>query len=448
MTRLLTIWRSWSVGQRTLAVGAAALALGGIGVAAYLVLKRPGDVSNPNATFIGHEKKQKAVETVNWPVYGFDDERTRYLPSKEVKPPYHSSEWSFQAGRLLEFSPILVDGALYLIDKEGLFYAFDAASGKILWKRDIGSLNASSPAHADGRLFAATLSPGQVVSLRPKDGKVLWRHPLPGRSETSPVVFGDKVIVGCENGDVLALDVDTGKVEWTVSTEGAVKGGVALHEGAVFFGNYAGELYAVDAASGSVKWQTGTQGSSFGLAGRIYSTPAVAFGRVYVGSIDGRVYSFEEATGDLAWSHSTGAEVYPGPAVADTPGAPPTVFVGSADQHFYALDAKDGSERWSDHVGGLVIGSPSVIGRVAYVGVIGPKNGTYGYDTGTGEQVFESDLGEYNPAISDGHRLYLTGYSEVRAFLPDAEKGGGDKGGGGDNGGGEKGRGGNDRGRG
>jgi hypothetical protein len=31
--------------------------------------------------------------------------------------------------------------------------------------------------------------------------------------------------------------------------------------------------------------------------------------------------------------------------------------------------------------------------------------------------VFESELGEYNPVISDGHRMYLTGTSGVRAFV-------------------------------
>ena len=31
-------------------------------------------------------------------------------------------------------------------------------------------------------------------------------------------------------------------------------------------------------------------------------------------------------------------------------------------------------------------------------------------------QVFESELGEYNPVISDGQRLYLTGASGIRAF--------------------------------
>ena len=127
------------------------------------------------------------------------------------------------------------------------------------------------------------------------------------------------MIFGCESGDIFALDEKTGKTRWTVSTAGPVKGGLAFSDGTVFAGNYAGEIYAIDASNGQVKWTAHTQGGGLLRGGGVYSTPAVAWGRVYLGSLDGRIYSFVEKTGELAWSQSTGAEVYPSPAVADTP---------------------------------------------------------------------------------------------------------------------------------
>src|SRR5215210_5189580 len=224
MARILDIWRSWSPRRRAVTVGAAALAAAALALAAYLLLKRPDDVSNPDAAF--HEQKELQVKTVNWPLYGYDIERTRYLPAEHLDPPFRSSLWSFQAGRLLEFSPIIVDGTLYVMDKNAVFYAMSADKGHIEWKRKIGSLNASSPAYADGRLFAVTLKPDQALALDPKEkGKVIWRHPLPGRSESSPLVHAGKVIFGSESGDVFALDEKTGKPRWTVHTGGAVKGG-------------------------------------------------------------------------------------------------------------------------------------------------------------------------------------------------------------------------------
>jgi outer membrane protein assembly factor BamB len=418
MGRLLDIWRSWSVGQRLAAAGVAVLVVAGAAFGAYQALKRPADVSNPDAAF-KEQKRKKKPETLDWPIYGYDQARTRYLPVKGLDPPLGSSLWSFQAGKLLEFQPIVVRGRIYFMDKNGVFYALDVHGGRVLWKRKVGKLNASSPAYRDGRLFAVNLEPNQAVALdAEKKGRVLWRTPLPGRSESSPLIHNGKVIFGCESGDIFALDEKTGKVRWTVDTSGAVKGAIAYNDGTLFATNYAGEVWAVDAGNGQVKWQSNTQGGGFGFGGGVYSTPAVAYGRVYLGGLDGRVYSFVEKTGELAWSHSTGAEVYSSPAVADTPHSPPTVYIGSQDKRFYALDAKTGEVRWDHPMNGHVLGSPSVVDSTVYVSVIGPNIGTYGYAVKRGQKVFYNDQGEYNPVISDGRRIYLTGYSTIRAFKP------------------------------
>jgi outer membrane protein assembly factor BamB len=409
--------RAWSTRQQMLAGLATVAVLAGAAYAIYTAVDRPEDVVNEDAEF-EKEKKKKVIETGNWPVYGYNDQRTRYFPTKHVQPPFASSEWSFQAGKLLEFSPVIGEGVLYFMDKDAVLYAMNAKTGKVLWKKDKGGLSAASPAWADGHLFVVTLEPGNVQRINPRNGQTLWNRDLGARSETSPLIYGDKIIVGNESGTVFALSTRDGSVDWTLDTAGSVKGGVALEGGYIYFGNYAGELYSVRAANGDVKWQTGTQGASFGVTGRIYSTPAVAFGRVYVGSIDNRIYSFEADTGDLAWSKSTGDWVYSAPAVAEVPGAPPTVYIGSKDQNLYALDARNGSTRWQRDIDGVILGAASVVGDVVYVAGIGPNIGTFGFDADSGKQVFHHELGEYNPVISDGARLYLTGTSGIRAFEP------------------------------
>ena len=276
----------------------AAVSLIGVGGAfgAYAAFKRDADRSCPPPCTLEVERgaarrpTPKQVETVDWPLYGYDTQRTRYLPTKRVKPPFDASEWSFQAGKLLEFSPIVAKGTLYFQDKDALFYALSADKGKVEWKKDIGGLGAASPAYSHGVVYAVTLQrapgvdEGEALALRAKDGKLLWRFPLPGRSETSPIVVGSNVIVGSESGDVFALDRKTGKPDWQVSTAGAVKGGLALDDGVLYGANYAGEVFALRASSGASVWRSSTQGSSFGRGGPVYSTPAVAFGRVYLGS--------------------------------------------------------------------------------------------------------------------------------------------------------------------
>jgi outer membrane protein assembly factor BamB len=279
------------------------------------------------------------------------------------------------------------------MDKNALFYAISADKGKVEWKRKIGTLNASSPAYADGKLFGVSLQPSQVVALDAKrKGKILWRHELPGRSESSPLVRAHRVIFGSESGDIFALDEKTGKQDWVVHTDGEVKGGLAYDDGLVFAGNYGGQLTAIDASTGHIKWQSETQGGGFLRGGGIYTTPSVAYGRVYVGGLDGRIYSFVEKDGSLAWSHSTGAEVYSAPTVADTPHAPPTVYAGSQDKNFYALDARDGSLRWQFPIPSSVYASPTLDSRgTLYSGsTIGHL---FALEAATGRPVFDYDVG-------------------------------------------------------
>ncbi|HEX5711835.1 MAG TPA: PQQ-binding-like beta-propeller repeat protein [Solirubrobacterales bacterium] len=383
----------------------------------YELLKRPADVHNPNAIFKPQKPPPpKQAMTVNWPMYGLNRARTRYLSVKGVKPPYRKL-WRFTDRPLLEFPPIYVGGRLYFVNNNGYAHALDADSGREIWKRRVGRLNASSPAYARHRLYIVNLVPGHVVKLDTENGKVVWKKPLPGRAESSPVVIGRSLYFGCEDGNLYSLNTVNGKIRWSTPLGGPIKSAPAYYGGKLFVGDYGGYMNAVDAESGALVWQSGSLGPGFGASGAFYSTPAVAYGRVYAGNNDGRVYSFETSDGDAAWSYSTGGYVYSGPAVANTRHSPPTVFIGSFDGNVYALNAKDGSLRWSRSAGGQVIGSLTAIGDIVYVAEFTNKT-TSGFMMRSGKRVFRYPYGTYTPVISDGRRIYLTGYSSITALQP------------------------------
>ena len=429
MGRLLEIWRSWSVPQRVYAGAGAVLLVAAAIVVGFLVFKRPGDVVNRDVTFATREThKKKKEETVDWPLYGLDRARTRYLPLKGLRPPFRQL-WHFDAGQLLEFSPIVVRSTVYVMSNDAKVFALNSETGNVKWKRRIAELSASSPAFAHKKLYVTTLEPGQAVALDAKTGKVVWRRKLPGRSESSPVVQGGRVYFGSESGDIFALDEKNGKVAWQVRAAGNVKAGPALNEGTLYVGDYAGQMHAIRAKDGAVRWDSSDLGASFGRSGRFYSTPAVAFGRVYAGNADGRVYSFDQRTGELAWSQSLDGYVYGAPAVADTPGTPPSVYIGSNGGTAYALDARDGGEIWSVAIGGEISGAGSVIGDIFYLSDV-DLDKTVGFEIASGEPVYNIHRGEYNPMVSDGRRLYLTGYASITGLEPKEKKRGGRKRGG------------------
>ncbi len=416
MPDLPPLQRFWQE-HRRLAVGLllAALAFSAVAVG-YQLLKRPADVHNTHVRFRPEKAAKPQAKTVNWPMFGLNPARTRYLPAKGVKPPFRLI-WHYTEKPLLEFPPVYARGKLYAVNNNGTAFALDADTGRVLWERRIGRLNASSPAYRRGRLYIVNLVPGHVVKLDARTGKILWKRSLPGRAESSPLVLGNSLYFGCEDGQLFSLSTRNGNVRWATSLGGAVKSAPAFYRGTLYVGDYGGYMNAVSAQTGKLKWQSGSLGPGFGAAGEFYSTPAVAFGRVYAGNNDGRVYSYDLENGTLAWTHSTGGYVYSGPVVARTPSTPPTLYVGSFDGNVYALNAKNGETRWERSAGGQVVGSLSAVGNVVYLAEF--SNGsTNGYDMRTGRQVFHYKTGTYTPVISDGRRIYLVGYSSINALQP------------------------------
>lgn len=422
ITVVKRLWTRTSTAERVL-LGAALLGiLATLVFAAWALVKRPSDISNPDAAFNEGKLGQKEElaktgedRTVDWPRFGYDLARTKFLNVPKVRPPYRKL-WKYKQEELIEFAPVIAGERMYLVDNDGVFVTLNNDTGKVVWKKRLGSLNASSPAFWRGMLLAVNLEPAQALGVRARDGKVLWERELPARAESSPLVVGSTMYFGTESGDFFALDARTGKPRWQTKLDGSVKAAPAYAEGTIYVGDYAGQFYAIRAEDGAIRWQTGDLGTGLG-SGRFYSTPAVAFGRVYVGNVDGRVYSFDRQTGEIAWTFSAGDYVYSGVAAADGKKIGPSIYFGSHDKNFYALEAESGELIWKAAPGGQVSGPATVVGDVVYVSTFS-GNSTIGFDLGTGRRVFKVDDGEYGPAVSDGERLFVTGGSSVIAYKP------------------------------
>lgn len=401
-----TLWTQYR--PATIAGAVALVAVVGLG--GFLLLGNAGGSDQTTASTTTTTTAAPAGPRLTpWPTYGFDNARTRYLPTRAVKPPYKVA-WSYDARHLMEYSPIVSEGVVYGVDNNGEAFALKADSGKQLWRRDIATLNATAPAYSDGKLYVSNLEPGQVQALNASNGKVAWKNSLPGRSESSPLVVGNAVIAGCECGTVYAFNKRTGKQLWSTAVGGAVKASPAFHKGTVFVGDYGGQMTAIDASTGRVRWQSS-------VSGRIYGTAAVAFGHVYAGTLTGGMYAFNERTGSQSWSTSTGGYVYSGATAAKAPGTPPSVYFGSYDGTVYALNAQTGSVRWSQSAHGPVSGAGSMIGDIFYVADLKTTQ-TFGFRASDGKEVFASSDGAYNPVISDGRLLYMTGYRVIYALKP------------------------------
>jgi outer membrane protein assembly factor BamB len=257
---------------------------------------------------------------------------------------------------------------------------------------------------------------GRIVALDYGHGRIIWQRDLPAPSESSPLVDSGRVYFGTQSGLVYALDALNGSVIWTYRAADAVKASPTLKDGVLYFGDYSGQLQAVRAQDGHRLWRSGSEGAPLG-SGNFYSTPAVAWGRVFLGNTDGRIYAYDAGNGALDWAVQTGNYVYSSPAVTEAPGLGPTIYLGSYDGTFRALNARTGAIDWSYDAHGRISGSPTIIGRTVYFADLGTRR-TYALGISTGRLEWEWGSGSFDPAISDGQNLYLTGFSGLYALSP------------------------------
>ena len=413
-------------GRVTLA-GVVVLLLAGVALAGYLYERhRTGNIYHPHAPFVAQpaapKLPAKGPSRFAWPLYGYTKNHTRLFPASATLHAPFKTVWVHTGNSLLEFPPVMYGERLFQLGDDGVIHAIDKHTGRDVWSRRLGALSASSPAVSASTVYATVLSrtpgsqSGRVVAMNTANGHIRWARDLPSRAESSPLLDKHKLIFGTQDGTVYALEARTGKVIWTYHAAGAVKASPSLAAGVLYFGDYAGELQAVRERDGTRVWVSGSGGALLG-SGTFYSTSAVVYGRVFLGNTDGRVYAYDQASGKLDWAVQTGAYVYASPAVADAPGLGPTIYLGSYDGTFYAIDARSGRIDWQYHAGGRISGSATIVGRVVYFADLGAHR-TIGLGISTGKEVFSKDSGAFDPVISDGHNIYMTGYNALYALAP------------------------------
>ncbi len=386
---------------------------------------RTGNVYHPHARFIPQKTPTLPThgpERFAWPLYGYDKDHTRFFPAAASLHPPFDRLWAHSEHSLLEFPPVIYGEDIFQLADDATLIATNKNSGRAFWTQRLGQLSASAPAVTANTVYATILSsghpdsPGRIVALNSATGAIRWFRSLPSPSESSPMLDHGRLFFGTQSGVVYALDARSGHVIWIYQAPGAVKASPTLSDGMLYFGDYSGHVQAISERTGERIWISGSGGALLG-SGTFYSTAAVVYGRVFLGNTDGRIYAYDAFTGSLDWAVQTGAYVYASPAVTNAPGLGPTVYLGSYDGTFYAIDARSGQISWRFDAHGRISGSATIIGRTVYFADLG-EHRTYGLGISTGRVLFQMDTGAFDPVISDGRHIYLTGTTGLYALAP------------------------------
>ncbi len=365
----------------------------------------------------------------DWNQFRGDDAKTG-VSSAMITPPF-KQKWVAPIG-LVNSSPSIVKGTVYVGSYDGHLYAVAADTGKVRWKRMFGKPVYASPTVVDGRVYVCCNGEQGVrekdkqqtcrmVCLEAADGKTVWDQPLIRADVTydlgnwaggwaSPAVDGRHVYVGSDDRYIYALDRATGDVKWKYLTEGRVHAAQTLVDGVLYSGCHDGHAYALDAASGKLKWK-------FKTDSLVNSTVAFRDGQVYFGSYDKHVYALKATDGELSWKTETDpgvtSHIVASPAVAED-----AVFIGTWPGMMYAFERKTGKVRWRTPLGGRIQASSTVANGVVFTLA---HNRLVGLDVNTGKIVWEQRVGNAfatsTPTLALG-ALYVGSREGLHCFVP------------------------------
>ncbi len=250
-------------------------------------------------------------------------------------------------------SPIVAGGRVYAMDSGSNVSAFDAQSGKQLWRTSLtpdeedDNHISGGLAYEDGKIYVTT-GFAQVISLNAENGEILWRKSVGGPMHTAPTARAGRVFVITVDSRMYALNGSTGEELWTytgIAEIASLLGGAspAVDSGVVVAPFSSGELVALKVENGRVLWTqsltTTRRTDVVSALAHIRGRPIIDRGRVFAISHGGLMVSIDLRSGRRIWDKEIGG--LSSPWVAGD-----YIFLLTNDAEIAAISRETGSIFW------------------------------------------------------------------------------------------------------
>jgi outer membrane protein assembly factor BamB len=281
---------------------------------------------------------------------------------KEVDPPAELTKmtntrdvrrvWSTGLGgdaeRLrLALKPVIVEGRVYAASHDGEVMALSADTGKRAWMVKT-RLPLSAGPEVGGGVVVLGSSDGDLIALDSTNGAERWRRSIASEILAQPLIVNDVVVIRTVDGHVEGLSVADGKTRWAVDeqvpkltlrgTAPPVLAGDRLIAG---FDN--GKVLAIDPRNGEVMWDTIVNAphgrTELERLADIDSPARVAGDDVFVVGFQGRIAMLARDSGQIWWARD--ASSYRGFTMDEQ-----NLYLTNSDSVVIAMRRADGAVLW------------------------------------------------------------------------------------------------------
>lgn len=304
---------------------------------------------------------------------------------KEIDPPAELTDivekrdvrqvWSGALGgdseRLrLALRPTIVEGVVYSAGHDGDVAALSAATGRRVWSVDTKRPLSAGPEVGGGYVIVGS-SDGDVIALDATSGAERWRKAIGSEVLAKPLIVNDLVVIRTVDGHLEALSLTDGANRWAFDEEVprlTLRGTAApiLAGDRIIAGFDNGKVFALDPRNGDMLWDAVVNAPS----GRTelerladIDSPAHASGDdIFVVGFQGRVAMLALDSGQIWWARD--ASSYRGFSLDEQ-----NIYLTNADGVVVAMRRTDGGVLWEqDALKHRGLTAPAIDGDALVVG--------------------------------------------------------------------------------
>lgn len=179
-----------------------------------------------------------------------------------------SLEWTRQLGDNNGITPAISNGIIY-ISKMSYYsptlLALDAYDGSVIWEfefTDWGSAKVYTASVHDGSVYVGHHQ-SVYHSFDAESGDLEWKYNVGQLREGKPAIYDGTVYFSDFDGYLYAVNAEDGSEEWRFTAGGGyIRSQPAVIDGTVYLGGSDNAVYAVDAAAGTQVWSNAAPGDS------------------------------------------------------------------------------------------------------------------------------------------------------------------------------------------
>ncbi|MDD5112777.1 MAG: outer membrane protein assembly factor BamB [Methylobacter sp.] len=271
-----------------------------------------------------------------------------FTPEIKIEEVWHEKIGVGTDEQSLKLVPAIGAGKIFTADRDGLVQARDMQTGRLVWEAETDVQFSGGPGLGRDVVILGS-SNAEVLALNIENGAVLWKSKVSSEVLSVPVVGKDVVVVRSTDGEVVALDTQTGGKRWGYERNApalSLRGtGSPLISGENVIAGYDnGKLIALRLNDGKYVWETSIAipkgRTEIERLVDLDVDPIVNNSVIYIASYQGGMAAISEADGDVLWRNET-ASSHSGLSNDFS-----YLYLTDSESHVWQVDQHNGASLW------------------------------------------------------------------------------------------------------